>query len=71
MGVADERNALALLRESAGLLHGEEGLSAASTTADLDTVDETDGIEDDGLMFGKRVGGILVGLGTGDDIALR
>ena len=32
---------------------------------------QTDGIEDDGLMFGERVGGILVGQGTGDDIALR
>ena len=38
VGVADERDALALLRESAGLLHGEEGLAAAGAAADLDAV---------------------------------
>jgi hypothetical protein len=34
-------------------------------------VDETDRIEDAGLMFGERVGGVLVGQGAGDDVALR
>ena len=71
MGVADECDALAFLCETACLLHREKGLAAASTTADLDAMDETDGVEDDGLMFGERVGGIFVGKGTGDDVALR
>ena len=71
MGVADQRDALASLGEPAGLLHGEEGLAAARAAADLDAVEQTDGVEDDGLMFGQRVGGVLVGQRTGDDVALR
>src|SRR6478752_1394224 len=69
--VTDECDALALPRESPGLLHRQEGLAAAGATADLDAVDETDGIEDDGLMFGERVGCVLVGQGAGDNVALR
>ena len=71
MGVADERDALALRGESAGLLHGQEGLAAARSPADLDAVQQLDGVEDDGLMFGERVGGVLVGQRAGDDAALR
>ena len=71
MGVADQRDALALRGESAGLLHGEEGLAAAGSAADLDAVEQADGVEDDGLVFGERVGGVLVGQGAGDDAALR
>src|SRR6476620_11721496 len=69
--VTDECDPLAFLCQSAGLLHREEGLAAPGATADLDAVDETDGIEDDGLMFGERVGHVLVGQGAGDDVALR
>ena len=71
MGVADEGDALAALGESAGLLHGQEGLAAAGAATDLDAMDQTDGIKDDGLMFGKHIGGILVGQGASDDVALR
>ena len=71
MGVADERDALAALGESAGLLHGQEGLAAAGTAADLDAVEQADGVEDDGLMLGERVGGVLVGQGARDDVSLR
>jgi hypothetical protein len=69
VGVADEGDALALSGESAGLLHGEEGLAAAGPAADLDAVEQADGVEDDCLVFGKGVGGILVGEGSGDDVA--
>ncbi len=71
MRVADECDALPFLRESSGLLHRQEGLAAAGAAADLDAMDQTDGIKDDGLMFGERIGGILVGQGAGDDVALR
>ena len=57
--------------EPTSLLHGEEGLAAARSPADLDTVEQLDGVEDDGLMFGQRVGGILIGERAGDDAALR
>ena len=71
MGVADECDALAFLREPAGLLHGQEGLAAARAPADLDAVEQSDGVEDDGLVLGQRVGGVLVGQRAGDDAALR
>ena len=71
MGVADECDALALGGEPTGLLDGEEGLAAACSPADLDAVEQLDGVEDDGLMFGQRVGGVLVGERAGDDAALR
>ena len=71
MGVADESDALAVLGKSAGLLHREEGLAAASATADLDAMDQTGGIEYDGLVLGERVSGVLVGQGARDDVALR
>ncbi len=71
VGVADQRDALALARETAGLFHGEEGLAAAGPAAHLDAVEQTGGIEDDGLVLGESVGGILVGESSGDDVALR
>ena len=71
MGVADECDALTVLGESACLLHREEGLAAAGAAADLDAMNETDGVEDDGLMFGERVGGVVVRQGARDDVALR
>ena len=71
MGVADERDPLALPRQSARLLHGEKGLAAAGAAADFDAVEEADGVEDDGLMLGERVGGVLVGEGSRHDISLR
>ncbi len=71
VGVADECDALAFLRESAGLLHCKEGLAAASATTDLDAMDQTGGVEDDALVLGERVSGILVGKGARDDVALR
>ncbi len=71
MGVADQRDALALRGESTRLLHGQEGLAAARSPADLDAVEQLDGVEDDGLMLGQRVGGVLVGQCAGDDAALR
>jgi hypothetical protein len=71
VGVADERDALTLRGESTGLLHGKEGLAAASSPTNLDTVEQADGVEDDGLVFGERVGGVLVGQRAGDDAALR
>ena len=71
MRVADEGDALALAGEPAGLFHGEEGLAAARAATDLDAVEQADGVEDDGLMFGQRVGGVLVGQRSGDDAALR
>ena len=69
--VADQGDALASLGEPAGLLHGQEGLAAAGAAADLDAVEQPDGVEDDGLVFGERVGGVLVGQSAGDDVALR
>ena len=59
MGVADQRHPLALRGKPTGLFHGEEGLAAARSPADLDAVQQLDGVEDDGLMFGQRVGGVL------------
>ena len=70
MGVADQRDALALRGEPTGLLHGEEGLAAARSPADLDAVEQADGVEDDGLVFGERVGGVLVGQRAGDDVCV-
>ncbi len=71
VGVADQRHALALARETAGLLHGEEGLAAAGSAAHLDAVEQSGGVEDDGLVLGESVGGVLVGESSGDDVALR
>ncbi|BDX32235.1 hypothetical protein TUM20985_27820 [Mycobacterium antarcticum] len=71
MGVADQGDPLALLRQPAGQLHGEEGLAAACAAADLDAIEQPDGVKDDTLMFGERVGGILIGLSADDDVALR
>jgi hypothetical protein len=34
-------------------------------------MDQTGGVEDDGLVLGERIGGILVGQGARDDVALR
>jgi hypothetical protein len=70
MGVADERDALAFLRQPPRLLHGEEGLAAASATADFDAMDETGGVKNDGLVLGECIGGIVVGQSAGDDVAL-
>jgi hypothetical protein len=69
--VADERDTLALSGEPTGLLDGEESLAAARSPADLDAVEQLDGVEDDGLVFGERVGDVLVGQRAGDDAALR
>ena len=33
-------------------------------------MEQTDGVEDDGLMFGQRIGGILVGQRAGDDVCV-
>ena len=71
VGVADQRHPLAPLSEAAGLLHRQEGLAAAGTAANLDSVEQPGGVEDDGLVLGERIGGVLVGQRTGDDIALR
>ena len=71
MGVADERDALPLGGEPTGLLHREERLAAARSAADLDAVEQLDGVEDDGLVFGQRVGGVLIGQRASDDAALR
>ena len=46
VGVADECDALALRGEPAGLLHGEKGLAAARSPADLHTVKELDGVQE-------------------------
>ena len=71
MGVAQQRHALSFFAQSAGLFDGHEGLAAARSPADLDTLEQTDGVEDDGLAFGEDVGGVLVLQGAGDDVALR
>ena len=71
MGVAHQRHPLALGRKPTGLLHGEEGLAAARSSADLDAVQQLDGVEDDGLMFGQRVGAVLIGQRASHDAALR
>ena len=69
--VADERDTLALGGEPTGLFDGEESLAAARSPADLDTVEQLDGVEDDGLVFGQCVGGVLVGQRASDDTTLR
>jgi hypothetical protein len=53
------------------LFDGHEGLAAARSPADLDAVEQSDGVEDDGLAFGEDVGGVLVLQGAGDDVPLR
>ena len=71
MRVADQRHPLPPLSESAGLFHREEGLAAARAAAHLDARQQADGVEDDGLVFGQRIGGALVAERPGDDVALR
>jgi hypothetical protein len=69
--VADERNALTALSQTAGLLHGEEGLTTAGAAAYLDAWQKADGVKDYGLMFGQQVGGVVVTKCPGNNIALR
>jgi hypothetical protein len=57
--VAGERDPLALAAEPAGLLDREPGLAAAGAAADLDAVEQADGVEYDGLVLGERVGGVI------------
>lgn len=71
MGVAEQGHALALRGKPTGLFHSEKGLAAASASADLNAVQQSDGVEDDGLMFGQRVGGVLTGQRASDDASLR
>ena len=67
MGVADERDPLASQREAPGLLHGEERLAAARAATDLDAIKQADGVENDGLMLGERIGRVFVGERPGDN----
>lgn len=71
MGVADQRHPLTALGEAAGLLHGQECLSAAGTTSDLDSVEQPDSVEDDGLVLGERIGCVLIGQRARYHVALR
>ena len=71
MGVAQEGHALALRGKSTGLFDGEEGLAAAGSAAYLDAVQQLDGVEDDGLMFGQCVRGVITGQRASDDASLR
>ena len=71
MGVAEQGHALALRGKPTGLFHREKGLAAARSPSDLDAVQQLDGVEDDGLMFGQRVGGVLTGQRASDDASLR
>ena len=59
------------LGEPAGLFHRKEGLAAAGAAAHLDAWEQSNGVEDDGLMFGQQVGGVVVAKRSGDDVALR
>lgn len=71
MRVAQEGHALSLRRQSAGLFHRKKCLAAARSPADLDAVGQLDGAEDDGLVFGQRVGRVLICQGAGDNAVLR
>ena len=71
MGVAQQCHPLAGVGESTRLLDGHEGLAAAGAAANLDAPKQLDCVEDDGLLVGEDIGGILVVQGAGDDIALR
>jgi hypothetical protein len=48
-----------------------KGLAPASSTTHLDAVEQAGGVEDHRLVLGKSVSGVLVGEGSGDDVALR
>ena len=71
MGVADQRHPLPLGGQPAGLLDRQERLAASRSPADLDPFEQCDGVQDGGLTFGERVGGVVVRQGTRDDVALR
>jgi hypothetical protein len=43
--------------EPAGLLDRQERLTAAGTAAHLDAIQQANSVENDGLLFGQRVGG--------------
>jgi len=71
VGVTDQGDALSAPGEAAGLFHGQERLTATGAAADLDTVEQPNGVENDGLMLGECVSGVLVGHRPGNDITLR
>jgi hypothetical protein len=65
--VTDQSDALALRRYAAGLFHCQEGLAATCSAADLDALQQLDGVEDDSLVFSQRVCGVLVGECASDE----
>ena len=70
MGVADQRDALA--RAASRVPVRRPGTSCrCPLPAHLDPVEQPDGIEDDGLVLGEDVGGILVLQRSCHDVALR
>ena len=71
VGVAEQGHPLARRGKPTGLFHREKGLAAARPPADLNAVQQSDGVEDDGLMFGQRVGGVLIGQRASDHASLR
>ena len=71
MGVTNQRDALAVGGQPAGLFDGHEGLAATGAAADLNPVEQSGGAEDYGLMVGEDVGRILIFQRAGHDVALR
>ena len=69
--VTQQCHPLARIGQSTRLLDCHEGLAAAGATANLDAPKQLDRVEDDGLLVGEDIGGVLVVQGAGDDIALR
>ena len=71
MGIADQRDTLALLGEPASLFDREEGLATSRSSADLDAGKQTRRIEYRGLLLGEQVAGVFVLECARDHVALR
>ncbi len=67
----EEGHALALRGKPTGLFHREKGLAAARSPRISTRFSSWMAVEDDGLMFGQRIGGVLTGQRASNDARLR